>query len=120
RLLSAGLQKGDRLALVIAEPHEFVLTFLGAVVAGVVPVPMYPRASFKAKTAYVDTVAHIVESADARALVTLDSSRAVVEEILQRPTPLEKILIAEEFFAPDQAAPDGAPPPSWPEIRPDD
>ena len=120
RLLSAGLQKGDRLALVIAEPHEFVLTFLGAVLAGVVPVPMYPRASFKAKTAYVDTVAHIVLSADARALVTLDGSRAVVEEILQRPTPLEKILIAEEFFAPGDQASADASPPSWPEIRPDD
>jgi fatty-acyl-CoA synthase len=121
QLLSAGLHKGDRLALVIAEPHEFVLTFLGAVVVGVVPVPMYPRASFKAKTAYVDTVAHIVESADARALVTLDSSRTVAQEILQRRTPLEKILIAEEFFAShDQASPDAAPPPNWPEIQPDD
>src|SRR4051812_31547799 len=48
-LLESGLCKGDRLALVIAEPREFVLTFLGAVVAGVVPVPLYPRASFKAK-----------------------------------------------------------------------
>src|SRR5690349_24973602 len=65
-LLQSGLNKGDRLALVIPEPHEFVLTFLGAVLAGVVPVPMYPRASFKAKTAYVDTVAHIVNSAGAR------------------------------------------------------
>jgi fatty-acyl-CoA synthase len=121
RLLSAGLQKGDRLALVIAEPHEFVLTFLGAVVAGVVPVPMYPRASFKAKTAYVDTVAHIVESADARAVVTLDSSRAVALEILQRPTPLEKILIAEEFFAlEDPASLDATSSFGWPEIRPDD
>jgi fatty-acyl-CoA synthase len=119
RLLREGLQKGDRLALVIAEPHEFVLTFLGAVVAGVVPVPMYPRASFKAKTAYVDTVAHIVESAGARALVTLDSSRAVVEEILQRPTPLEKILIAEEFFASESSPPIDASP-CWPEIQPDD
>src|SRR5690349_24757938 len=42
-----GLRKGDRAALVIAEPHEFVLTFFGCVMAGVVAVPIYPRASFK-------------------------------------------------------------------------
>src|SRR3954466_14711713 len=39
-LIDSGLRKGDRLALVIAEPQEFVLTFLGAVMAGIVPVPM--------------------------------------------------------------------------------
>jgi fatty-acyl-CoA synthase len=121
RLLEIGLRKGDRLALVIAEPHEFVLTFLGAVVAGVVPVPMYPRASFKAKTAYVDTVAHIVNSAGARALVTLETSRGVVDEVLERPTKLEKILIAEELFrALPEAETSGSPAVEWPTIEPED
>ena len=39
-LLSTGLCKGDRLAIVIPEPQDFVLTFLGAVMAGIVPVPV--------------------------------------------------------------------------------
>ncbi len=99
-LLDSGLAKGDRLALVIAEPHEFVLTFLGAVVAGIVPVPMYPRASFKAKNAYVDTVSHIVQAAGARVLATLEGTRDVAEEVLGRGTGLEKIIMAEEFSAP--------------------
>jgi acyl-CoA synthetase (AMP-forming)/AMP-acid ligase II len=34
-LRAAGLCKDDRLAIVIAEPHAFVLTLLGAVVAGI-------------------------------------------------------------------------------------
>ena len=46
-LQERGLKKGDRAALVIAEPEDFVLSFLGCAVAGVVPVPVYPRASFK-------------------------------------------------------------------------
>ena len=46
-LSAMGLEKGDRLALVIPEGHEFVLSFLGATVAGIVPVPIYPRATFK-------------------------------------------------------------------------
>jgi fatty-acyl-CoA synthase len=116
-LLASGLRKGDRLALVIAEPHEFVLTFLGAVVAGIVPVPMYPRSSFKAKNAYVETVSHIVEAAGARMLVTLESTRPVIEEVLARGTKLEKILLAEEFFLADRAAPEGV---VWPTVDPQD
>ncbi len=50
KLAELGLQKGDRVALVLPEPHEFVLTFLGAVFAGVVPVPIFPRATFKNAT----------------------------------------------------------------------
>ena len=98
-LLGAGLKKADRLALVIGEPHEFVLTFLGAVVGGVVPVPIYPRAGFKAKNSYVDTVTHIVTAAGARMLATMESTKPVVEELLARDTPLEQLLIVETLFA---------------------
>ena len=38
--LAAGLKKGDRIGMVIPEPEDFVLSFLGAVSAGIVPVPM--------------------------------------------------------------------------------
>ena len=42
-----GLKKGDRLAIVVPDPDEFVLSFLGAVMGGIVPVPIYPQLSFK-------------------------------------------------------------------------
>jgi fatty-acyl-CoA synthase len=116
-LLASGLSKGERLALVIAEPHEFVLTFLGAVVAGIVPVPMYPRASFKAKNAYVETVTHIVNAAGARALVTLENTKPVVEEVLGRGTSLQRIIVAEDFFHPDRTA---AGETAWPVVTADD
>jgi fatty-acyl-CoA synthase len=98
-LLATGLQKGDRLAVVVAEPHEFVLSFLGAVMAGIVPVPIYPRASFKAKNAYVETVAHIVAAAGARMLLTMQSTESVIAEVLQHGTKLERLLIVEPLFA---------------------
>jgi len=98
-LLGTGLQKGDRLAVVVAEPHEFVLSFLGAVMAGIVPVPIYPRASFKAKNAYVETVAHIVAAAGARMLLTMQSTESVIAEVLQHGTKLERLLVVEPLFA---------------------
>jgi len=112
-LLGAGLRKGERVALVLAEPSEFVLTFLGAVVAGVVPVPVYPRASFKAKNAYVETVSHIVRASGARVLITLASTRPVVEDVLSQ-TSLDRIITAEEFFRGEPGSV------QWPAIEPQD
>jgi fatty-acyl-CoA synthase len=100
-LMGTGLRKGDRLALVIAEPHEFVLTFLGAVMAGIVPVPMYPRASFRAKNSYLETIAHIVDSARVRSLVTLEAQKPAIDELLARRARLESVWIGERLFHPD-------------------
>ena len=98
RLLALGLNKGDRLALVIADPREFVLTFLGAAYAGIVAVPIYPRASFKARNAYVETVSHIVQTAGARMLITLEATKPVIEEVLAHGTQLEKVIVLEEWL----------------------
>src|SRR3954454_22197135 len=39
-LRALGLEKGDRVALILPEPDEFILTFIAALTAGVVAVPM--------------------------------------------------------------------------------
>jgi fatty-acyl-CoA synthase len=79
-----------------------------------VPVPIYPRASFKARNAYVETVSHIVAAAGARVLITLENTRAVIEEVVERGAKLDHILTAEEFFRGD------APEVKWPSIEPQD
>jgi fatty-acyl-CoA synthase len=89
------LKQGDRLALVVADPAEFVLSFVSAVLAGVVPVPIYPRAGFKAKNAYADTVRHIVSAAGAKALLTMDSSLPVVQEAFSEQPNLARLLTVE-------------------------
>ncbi len=103
-LRAHGLAKGDRLAMVIPEGHEFVLTFLGACVAGVVPVPIHPRATFKGAEGYQDVVAHISEAAGAKVLITMESTRPFVEPVLGRGVGLEKMLLAETAFSGDTPA----------------
>src|ERR1700674_3747846 len=100
KLAALGLNKGDRVALVIADPEEFVLSFLGASVAGLVSVPIYPRASFnfKTKRSYAETVTHIVRSAGARMLLTLASTKEMIEEALGADTGLERVVVLEEFL----------------------
>src|ERR1700677_1863388 len=69
-LAARGLRKGDRLALVMPEGEQFVLSFLGALFAGVVPVPIYPQLTFKNIEGYHDTVAHIARASGASMLLT--------------------------------------------------
>jgi len=116
-LLAAGLCKGDRLTIAISEPQEFVLTFLGAVVAGIVPVPVYPPSGFKAKSSYLDSVAHVVRAARARALVTLAASAAAFGQLREQAPELEPLLIAEDLFRVDKVP---AEPVRFDRIEPDD
>ena len=44
-LRALGLRPGDRLAMVMPDGDDFVPTFLGAVCAGIIPVPLYPPLS---------------------------------------------------------------------------
>lgn len=99
-LSRAGLAKGERVALLLPENHEFVLTFLGASVGGFVPVPMYPQATFRAVDAYLDILAHIVETADVAALVCMETNREVVERLEARPEMKgRRVLYAPDAFA---------------------
>jgi fatty-acyl-CoA synthase len=116
-LLSLGLRKGDRLALVSPEPREFVLTFLGAVMAGIVPVPIYPPTGFKAKNPYIETIAHIVQASGARSLATLETTKALIEPLLERNTKLEQLLIVERVFRADATPKERV---YWPRIEPQD
>ncbi len=112
-LAARGLVKGDRVGLVIAEPHEFVLSFLGAVVGGFVPVPIFPRASFKNVEGYVETLAHIVNTARARAVLCMESNLEVVK-MLEGRIPAETVIepVEKAFegetpaFEPPSVAPD--------------
>ncbi len=113
-LAASGLAPGDRVALLLPENHEFVLTFLGASMAGLVPVPMYPQATFKSVDAYIDILAHIVEAADAEVVVCMEQNRDVMGKLAARLPGGRQVLFAPEAFA--------GTPPAWsrPTVRPDD
>lgn len=112
-LTAHGLRRGDRLALVVPEGHEFVLAFLGAAVAGIVPVPIFPSATFKRIEGYADIVSHIVEAAGSRVLLTMERMRPQMEMVSGRATCLERLLLTETAF--DGAGPAFERPPIDPE-----
>lgn len=96
-LHASGLKKGDRLAIIVPEPDEFVLSFLGAVMGGIVPVPIYPQLSFKNVESYHDTVTHIANASGARMLLTTTATRPYVEPVLARAPSMSGILTVDEI-----------------------
>ncbi|WP_437727369.1 fatty acyl-AMP ligase [Sorangium sp. So ce861] len=78
-LRKLGLKKGDRVALILVEADEFVLTFVGALTAGIVAVPMYPPQSLAKLEAYSETVQHILAASGARVLVTNEPLKEMID-----------------------------------------
>jgi fatty-acyl-CoA synthase len=91
RLLDRGLERGDRLALILPEAEDFVLTFLSALAVGVVPVPMYPPLSFGKLDAYIETAERILSTSKARAIITSQRVQSVLWSLVDRVETLKEI-----------------------------
>lgn len=96
-LHARGLVKGDRLAIAVPDPDEFVLSFLGAVMGGIVPVPISPQLSFKNIESYHDTVAHIANASGAKLLLTTTATRQFVDPIVARAPQLRCVVTVDEL-----------------------
>ncbi|MET0593398.1 MAG: AMP-binding protein, partial [Polyangiaceae bacterium] len=68
-LKERGIRKGDRVVLALPEPDDFVLTFFGALVAGAVPVPVYPPQTLARLDAYLANLSRIVEVSGTKLIV---------------------------------------------------
>lgn len=113
-LSALGLRKGDRLALMMSEAHEFVMSFLGCVRAGIVPCPLSPPMAAKGNDHFLATGARIIEDAGADVLLTTDSTAQFAEQILDRVRARKTLLKAGAAFAAEP------PPFEAPEISPED
>src|SRR5262249_59475898 len=70
-LVRSGLRPGDRLAILSLNRVEFVVVLLGAMRAGVVPVPINVKLS-------ADTVSYILSDSSARLVFAESESRRLV------------------------------------------
>ncbi len=120
-LAAHGLVKGDTVALVCPENHEFALTFLGCSVGGFVPVPIFPGATFKASDHYVDTLEHIVVAARSKVIVCITKNLEVVQKLKEREATKDLIVLcADRDLGADRDVAGDAPPFSPPVVTPDD
>ncbi len=112
-LRTQGLERGDRLALIVPSAHDFVVGFFGALLAGVVPVPLYPPFALGRLEFYLESTATLLRDAGARMVVTPRRIRRILWPVTETAKRLERILAAEtvigargEPFVPSPVAPE--------------
>ncbi len=105
---SYGLKQGDRLAMVLPDGEDFVPTFLGAVWAGLVPVPLYPPLSLGKLDSYIATLVSILNKARPTYLVTNAKVQQVLWAGIAKVPSLKGVITAEELKLPAPAGADGA------------
>lgn len=96
-LLARGLTKGDKVALIVPDPRDFVLTFLGATAVGIVPVPVYPPLSFGKLDAYVEQTARVLDVARAKLLVTSKKAQHILWSLVDHVRTLTGVVLAEDL-----------------------
>ena len=112
-LRQLGLEKGDRLAMVVIEPEDFVLVFLAALRVGVVPVPMYPPRNLGGLDSYNRTALAIVRSSAARVAVVSPEVADIFADLQRRAESLERIVAVSDVRGAHSE-------PVYPPIAPDD
>ena len=90
-LQSLGLKKGDRVALILPDNSDFVFAFLGALRAGIVPVPIYPPTGLGQLSGYLENTLHIVAKSGAKVLVTSPEIRRVLGTVQSRAPELTSV-----------------------------
>lgn len=103
-LRALGLKKGDRLALVMPDGIDFVPTFMGAVYAGIIPVPLYPPLSLGKLDSYIEALVAIMNRAEATHLATNSKLEQVLWSAAGRVPSLEGLITAETLRSEAAAA----------------
>ena len=98
-LQSLGLKKGDRVALVLPDNTDFVFAFLGAVRAGIIPVPIYPPTGLGKLSGYLENTLHIVDKSGAKVLVTSAEIRRILGTVQAGAAALTRVCDVETLKA---------------------
>lgn len=96
-LQALGLQKGDRLALILPDNQDFVFAFLGALRAGIIPVPIYPPVGLRKLGGYLDNTLHIVVKSAAKILLTNGLIKGLLGTIAAQAPALKDVVAVESL-----------------------
>ena len=114
KLIGLGARRGERVAMVLAQPEDFVISFLGCLIAGLVPVPMFPPLSFGKLDSYVDSAVTILATAGTSWLLTDKTLSSVMWQVMPRVKTIRELYTIDKL----DAAPASTEP--IPEITADD
>ena len=92
-----GLRPGERVAVILPRPADFLPAFLGVMLAGAVPVPLYPPLTVGAPGGYPELVRHAVAAAGARLVLTAAAVAPLLDGLPARCPELQDVLDGERL-----------------------
>jgi len=112
-LLQRGLERAEPVVIMLPTGAEYFYTFYGILMAGGIPVPIYPPARPSQLEEHMRRHARIMENCRARILVTLEEGRRAAQLLRSLSPSLSRIVTAAELRSPSQRS-------ALPLIRSDD
>ncbi len=100
-LRASGIVRGDAVALMLPTSGAFLQAFLGAMIAGAVPVPMHPPLRWSEIAEHVRGRAAILANAEARVLVTVPEAMFVGNIARATLPQLRAVVTVDQLRRPD-------------------
>jgi fatty-acyl-CoA synthase len=94
-LRERGVRAGDTVGVVLPTGLDFLRSFQGILLAGAVPVPIYPPARLDRLDEYASRQAAILADAGVRLLITLDKAMPIASLLRSRVPSLEQVVTAD-------------------------
>ena len=105
-LSAQGVRRGDTVALMLPTCKEFFFSFLGTLLEGAIPVPLYPPFRADRLEEYAQRQVAILRNAEARTLVTFREAERLARMLQPRVPSLASVSTAERLA---QEGPPGPP-----------
>jgi len=99
RLAQAGLQPGQMVAIMLPTCKEYLYCFYGVMLAGGVPVPLYPPARLTTIEDHMSRHVGILKSAGATIMVTIPEAKPLAYLLRAQVESLNLILTPQDFFS---------------------
>jgi len=96
-LRERGIQRGDRVALMLPTGLDFLRSFQGILIAGAIPVPIYPPARLDRLLEYAERQSAILADAGVSCLVTIPKAQPIAERLRASVAALRCIVTADEL-----------------------
>ena len=97
RLVEAGLQPGQMVAIMLPTCKEYLYSFYGVLLAGGVPVPLYPPARLTTIEDHMTRHVGILKSAGATIMITIPEAKALAWLLRARVESLRLVLIPSDL-----------------------
>ena len=103
RLAHEGLQPGQMVAIMLPTCKEYLYSFYGVLLAGGVPVPLYPPARLSNIEDHMTRHVGILQSAGATVMITIAEARPLAYLLRAQVDSLQKVLLPADLGGPTDA-----------------